>query len=158
MTTFNKPLYPENNPNKKSITGKQIAMVGFGLLFIAITINTILHPESEQKPEPVKQLTPAEMAEKRREDSTLAVYEARIQIRKNLRYLVKSHIKENLKDPDSFQEIEHGEYELSKPTKKRFFQAFIKYRAKNSFGGYNVEKYCFDFAEDGTNTKIFQCE
>ncbi|MBO9615584.1 MAG: hypothetical protein J7619_22995 [Dyadobacter sp.] len=111
-----------------------------------------------------KPLTASEPREKSIADSTKLVEDAkqsemkaRAEFLRNLRYKVKHHIKENLKDPDSFQEIDHQEYAIEKPTKKRHFQAWIKYRAKNSFGGYNIEQWCFDFDENGENTKVFEC-
>jgi hypothetical protein len=56
-------------------------------------------------------------------------------------------LKNNLKDSDSFDEIEHKRYFIAKKKKKEntHIQIYIKYRAKNSFGGYVVEEKYFNF-------------
>jgi len=59
-------------------------------------------------------------------------------------------LKKNLKDPDSYEEIETEKYFVTqvKGKKKPYIQIKIKYRAKNSFGGYNVETRAFNFDKD----------
>ena len=123
------------------------------ILLLCIVIGASNSAEEELKP-----LTKAEAKVKATADSVQTVEQYHSTKLREIRYLVKHHIKENLKDPDSFDEIDHGEYKLLEPTKKKFYQAYIKYRAKNSFGGYNVEKWCFDFDKSGDNTNVFKCE
>lgn len=72
----------------------------------------------------------------KREDSLYKAYKTSYRFLKN-----------NLKDSDSFDEIEHKRYFIVKKKKKEntHIQIYIKYRAKNSFGGYVVEEKCFNF-------------
>ena len=60
---------------------------------------------------------------------------------------VKSWLKGNLKDPDSLQFIEWSS--VSK-TNDGGFMVRVKYRAKNSFGGYVVENKVFFLNSSGT--------
>ena len=72
----------------------------------------------------------------KREDSLYKAYKTSYRFLKN-----------NLKDSDSFDEIEHKRYFIVKKKKKEkaHIQIYIKYRAKNSFGGYVVEEKYFNF-------------
>jgi hypothetical protein len=56
-------------------------------------------------------------------------------------------LKNNLKDSDSFDEIEHKRYFIAKKKKKEntHIQIYIKYRAKNSFGEYVIEEKYFNY-------------
>jgi hypothetical protein len=59
-------------------------------------------------------------------------------------------LKEGLKDPDSYQEIGHKEYyDAGADSAKNNMQVIIQYRAKNSFGGFVVEKKAFNFDSTG---------
>lgn len=62
---------------------------------------------------------------------------------------VRSYLKRNLKDPESYQSIDWdmGQYGSSPYVKHR-------YRAKNSFGGYVIEEKTFIFNEAGNITDI----
>lgn len=75
----------------------------------------------------------------------------RPQSKLNMAYVVaKRTLKEGLKDPDSFQEISHKEYyESGADSAKNNMQVVIEYRAKNSFGGYALEKKAFNFDSSG---------
>lgn len=60
-------------------------------------------------------------------------------------------LKKSLKDPDSFEEIEHKEYYVKQEKGKNdnvYAQVIIAYRAKNSFGGYVVSRQLFDYDEN----------
>lgn len=60
------------------------------------------------------------------------------------------HLKEGLKDPESYEEISHKEYYDAGPDSlKNNIQVVIDYRAKNSLGGYVIEKKAFDFDSTG---------
>lgn len=59
---------------------------------------------------------------------------------------VKTYLRDNLKDPDSFQAIEWSP--VSK-TEKGDFIVRCKYRAKNSFGGYVVSNQLFCLSSNG---------
>jgi hypothetical protein len=62
---------------------------------------------------------------------------------------VESWLKENLKDPDSLKFVEWSP--VSK-TNDGGFTVRVKYRAKNSFGGYVVENKVFFLNSAGTVT------
>lgn len=61
-------------------------------------------------------------------------------------YQVKNYLKENLKDPDSYQSIE-----WSKVVKNSdgTFVVRHKFRAKNGFGGYGIENKIFKLNSSG---------
>jgi hypothetical protein len=59
---------------------------------------------------------------------------------------VESYLKKNLKDPDSLKFIEWGKVVKSETG----YAVRCKYRAKNSFGGYEVADQLFLFNDDGT--------
>lgn len=66
-------------------------------------------------------------------------------------------LKENLKDPDSYQEIDHKEYYVSGPdSAKNDMQVLINYRSKNSFGGYVVSKRAFTLDSTGNITDTYE--
>lgn len=68
----------------------------------------------------------------------------------------KRSIKEALKDPASFEEIVHKEYYQSGPdSAKNNIQVIIQYRAKNSFGGFVVEKKAINFDSTGKITDSY---
>lgn len=64
---------------------------------------------------------------------------------------VERYLKNNLRDPDSYQSIE-----WSKVIKNDngTFVVRHKYRAKNGFGGYNIEEKIFVLNKDGEIIKI----
>jgi hypothetical protein len=66
-------------------------------------------------------------------------------------------IKENLKDPDSYQEIEH-QSNFTKQSKedKTYIQVKIKYRAKNSFGGMVVKDRYFNYDKNMSLIETFE--
>ena len=76
----------------------------------------------------------------------------------NIQVFSEMSIEKNLKDPDSFEVIEHREYKVSDATPDMVYQSSLKYRAKNSFGGFVIEKRCFNFDGAGNMTKSFECE
>lgn len=59
---------------------------------------------------------------------------------------VEQYLKENLKDPKSFEAITWGDVQKISPTK---YLVYCKYRAKNSFGGYVVEGKTFYLNSNG---------
>lgn len=74
----------------------------------------------------------------------------------------KRYLKESLKDPDSYEVISAETYFLKEykgdTTKYKHIQSAIKYRAKNSFGGYVVEQRAVTMSEDFTPLEIFKFE
>lgn len=58
---------------------------------------------------------------------------------------VKKFLKKNLKDPDSYESIEWGKVKQIGDV----YKVYHKYRAKNSFGGYVVEKHTFTIDFNG---------
>jgi Na+-translocating ferredoxin:NAD+ oxidoreductase RnfG subunit len=72
-------------------------------------------------------------------------------------YISEQFIKENLRDPDSYQKIEHKSYFIKEDKKeKTYIQVSIKYRAKNGFGGMNVKKRYFDYAKNMALIETFE--
>lgn len=67
-------------------------------------------------------------------------------------------LKKAIKDPDSYEEIEKEHYFLKDPTAKKHIQVRIKYRAKNSFGGFVVDTQCFNFDKSLMLTEAYKCE
>jgi hypothetical protein len=63
---------------------------------------------------------------------------------------VKGYLKENLKDPDSLQFIEWGKV----VTEGSGYAIRCKYRAKNSFGGYEIEHTLFRLNSAGQVTSV----
>ena len=58
---------------------------------------------------------------------------------------MQNYLKKNLKDPDSYQHIETRYTDNGGDTIK----VYLKYRAKNSFGGYVVNVAVADVTVDG---------
>lgn len=56
------------------------------------------------------------------------------------------YIKENLRDPDSYERIGFKVWVID--TLERKMGVYIHFRARNGFGGMNVEKYMFTFDKD----------
>lgn len=67
-----------------------------------------------------------------------------------VRRAVKTWFKENLRDYSSFEEISRKETQKENGT----YVVVVRYRAKNGFGGYNVETMGFDVDVQGKNYNI----
>lgn len=63
----------------------------------------------------------------------------------------KDYIKKNLKDPDSYDEIE---YSSVYNEARQCYVVDLKYRANNSFGGKTIERYICDVKFEGNNVKF----
>ena len=89
--------------------------------------------------------------------SSSATDNGRTKKKLTMAYVVASRtVKEALKDPDSYQEIDHKEYyEAGADSAKNNMQVLIHYRAKNSFGGYVVEKKAINFDSSGVIKEIY---
>jgi hypothetical protein len=61
-------------------------------------------------------------------------------------YQAEKYLKDRLKDPDSYESISWGE--VSKNEQGNYV-TWVKYRAKNSFGGYNVGQQAFTLSPSG---------
>lgn len=61
-------------------------------------------------------------------------------------YQAEAYLKRNLKDPDSYESIEWGK--VAKNSDGNYI-TWCKYRAKNSFGGYMVNKHMFILSPSG---------
>lgn len=69
-------------------------------------------------------------------------------------YQVERWLKNNLKDPDSFEAIAWGKVERT----TNGYSVWCRYRAKNSFGGYVVEAQKFTINDDGVVTSATRIE
>lgn len=74
----------------------------------------------------------------------------------------KRYLKESLKDPDSYEVISAEtafirEYK-GDTTQHKYIQSGIKYRAKNSFGGYVIERRNVIMNADFTPLEIYEIE
>ncbi|WP_446010256.1 hypothetical protein [Candidatus Electrothrix sp.] len=67
-------------------------------------------------------------------------------------YQVKAYLKRNLKDPDSFEAIEWS----SVAKTDNGYMVRCKYRAKNSYGGYNIEHQIFILNKKGNVISVLQ--
>lgn len=67
---------------------------------------------------------------------------------------VEKYLKANLKDPDSFEAIEWGRVVKGKD----FYTVSVKYRAKNSFGGYVITHQGFFLDANGNITGVMNLE
>ena len=66
-------------------------------------------------------------------------------------------IKGNLKDPDSYQEIEHqSNFTKQSKDEKTYIQVKIKYRARNSFGGMVVKDRYFNYDKNMALIETFE--
>ena len=73
--------------------------------------------------------------------------------------LSEMYLEKNLKDPDSYEEIEHRKYYVNQKSKRDpYIQVTIKYRAKNSFGGMNIGNVAFNFDREGTMIKMIDLD
>jgi len=68
---------------------------------------------------------------------------------------VKYWLREHLKDPDSVQYID---WSTVKTLDDGQYAVFVKYRAKNSFGGYVIEQRLFMFDPKGSVTEVVDAE
>lgn len=68
---------------------------------------------------------------------------------------VESYIKNHLKDPDSFEAISWTNvYDLKHSDNGYRYKVRVRYRAKNSFGGYVIENELFYLNENGNVVKV----
>jgi len=65
-------------------------------------------------------------------------------------YQVEDYLKDNLKDPDSYDNIEWGPVQKT----NNGFMVRCKYRAKNSFGGYDIAHQVFLLNQNGDVTTV----
>lgn len=72
-------------------------------------------------------------------------------------FISEKFIKENLRDPDSYQEIKHTSNFIKEDKKeKTYIQVSIKYRAKNGFGGMTVKERYFNYAKNMALIETFE--
>jgi hypothetical protein len=100
-------------------------------------------------PEP----TPEQIKAQQKEDSLSVEYDKienkKKEQRKNLieAYLISKRIvREALKDPDSYEELDHAEHYINKTKKGATIEVVLEYTATNSFGGRikSVQSIFFD--------------
>lgn len=115
------------------------AIIALAVLGILI-IGSLFAPDSTKAPEAVD-------TRKLQEDSLTKCY-----------IVARRVLKESLKDPDSYQEVEEKKFFATDGTPQSYIQVSIKYRAKNSFGALTLENRCFNFDKSMTLTKAFKCE
>ncbi|MDO8943220.1 MAG: zinc ribbon domain-containing protein [Desulfobacterales bacterium] len=140
-----KPLQPSEilkKEQKRQKTNTTIIIVTFVVIFGTIGLlsnKTPVQTESNSKPSAetsqntnTRSSTPREVVENSGWDGSV--------------YQVKSWLKNNLKDPKSLEFIEWSPVQKSS---EGTYTVRAKYRAKNSFGGYNVENKIFFLNADG---------
>lgn len=134
---------------------KQAMWKKIGIFLLAMwALSAILNAILPKPPPPTKE----EIAQK---DSLLAISEQNKREDEELskaHYIAKSYLKKVLKDPDSFEEIEYKKYFVreEKGKKTPYAQVTIKYRAKNGFGGFNVEERGFSFNKSIKLIDVFE--
>ncbi|TAF48639.1 MAG: hypothetical protein EAZ63_03560 [Runella slithyformis] len=132
-------------PKKKMATWK-VVLLGIG---VVVAIGSIFGKSSDEIAAENAQQE-MEDFQKAREDTLLSCY-----------VMSERFLKDNLKDPDSYEEVEHDKFFVENPAgkpAKAYIQVSIKYRAKNSFGGYNLSKRCFNFDKATNLTDQFECD
>lgn len=67
-------------------------------------------------------------------------------------------IKDGLKDPASYQEIDYREFFANSSDPKRYYQASIRFKAKDATGAYAIQRLCFHFTREGVVTETFLCD
>lgn len=125
----------QNSPSKKMATWKK-ALIGLMVLIIGVVIKGMVDPGTE---------------------AAIALEPKRTQKKLTDAYVRASIVlKKNMKDPESFEEISHDEYYLdNKDSASNKIEVLIKYRSKNSFGGYVVGKKGFTVDSSGTVIEAF---
>ncbi|WP_247233169.1 hypothetical protein [Telluribacter sp. SYSU D00476] len=74
------------------------------------------------------------------------------------RYNATKALKEGLKDPASYQEIDYREFFANSSDPNRYYQASIRFKAKDASGAYAVQRLCFHFTREGIVTETFLCD
>ena len=137
----------QKSNNKK--TNKKIFKVfgwiflGFIALMIIASIIKAIFETPEQKAESIKhqaQLDSIQVAKEQIETEN----KTQEQELRDAYVAAKLTLKKNLKDPDSYDEIEDKRFYVT-DDEKIYIQVLIKYRAKNSFGGMNISQQAFNF-------------
>jgi hypothetical protein len=123
-----------------------LAIIAFVVLLATYRIY-FPDPELEKKMEEEIKQQKLEAFRKAQRDSLFSCY---VRAEKTL--------KQALKDPDSYEEIEAKYFFVNEVTPQLYIQVKLKYRAKNSFGGFVVETKCFDFDKTLFITNSFSCE
>jgi hypothetical protein len=112
------------------------------IFFIISIVAAILSPKSEAN------------IQKEKSDSTA---KAKEELLFKMYFFSEKIIKGNLKDPDSYQEIEHkSNFTKQSKEEKTYIQVKIKYRARNSFGGMVVKDRYFNYDKNMALIETFE--
>ena len=112
------------------------------IFFIISIVAAILSP----KPEANIQKEKSDSTAKAKEELLFKMY-----------FFSEKIIKGNLKDPDSYQEIEHkSNFTKQSKDDKTYIQVKIKYRARNSFGGMVVKDRYFNYDKNMALIETFE--
>ena len=129
----------EPTPTKK----RGCLQIGFLIiagLFVVMLIALLFTPKRDAESQKAFDLSEAQDVLKKAQDDTL----------RNCYVQASLLLEKSMKDPDSYEEIEHESYFVTQKTKKSpYVQVTIKYRARNSFGGMVVDQKAFNFARGG---------
>ena len=126
-----------------------------GGLFLLSFLGKMCGNEEENSKKPVE--TESVRIEREKKEQLEAETEKKDEMLQNARTAAKLILKENLKDPDSYDEIER-KANFIKSKKTEIIQVYIKYRARNGFGGLDIYSQCFDFNMAGDLIKSYKCE
>ena len=124
---------------KKEINQKPVSKgcVNLFLIFGLLAIFSMVYSCLNDSPEEII-IQKAKKLEEMRNDTLLNCY-----------IMSERFLKSNLRDPDSYEEIEHKENFIDQKSKKDpYIQVTIKYRAKNGFGGMNIGYKAFNFGQN----------
>ena len=112
------------------------------IFFIISIVAAILAPKSQAD------------IQKEKSDSTA---KAKEELLFKMYFFSEKIIKGNLKDPDSYQEIEHqSNFTKQSKDEKTYIQVKIKYRARNSFGGMVVKDRYFNYDKNMALIETFE--
>jgi len=119
---------------------KSILLFVLGCIVILIGVGYLSHKLGEAESERLANMTPEERLEEEEANK-------RRDCQFDKLFIIKQSIKSNLKDPDSFKELNTKFYSNA---------IEITYSATNSFGGRVSSSYRYMFEPDicGTNTKV----
>lgn len=112
------------------------------IFFIISIVAAILSPKSQAD------------IQKEKSDSTA---KAKEELLFKMYFFSEKIIKGNLKDPDSYQEIEHkSNFTKQSKEDKTYIQVKIKYRARNSLGGMVVKDRYFNYDKNMALIETFE--
>jgi Na+-translocating ferredoxin:NAD+ oxidoreductase RnfG subunit len=127
---------------------KWLKYVGYFILTMIILniISKMISPESTVKSNAQIQNEKENSIAKAKEEELYKMYR-----------ISRKALKENLRDPDSYDEVEYtSNFTKQSKKEKTYIQVKIKYRAKNGFGGMTVKERYFNYDKNMALIETFE--